>query len=282
MIDVRQIRNFVSCNFTDAVLNGELKNGKIDLNLKLDKNVYENDYIHIYNVDLEEIRKNPELIFNYLVEKYLENNTIIGAHYFANVKDNDDKISFAISSTNGSFIITLSNDCLDLLPDDFVKKIEFAKRKGILKILEEIDVKKIKIHNFDKVNFPSLPRNYKTGLREDILEEGTFHYDALRIENEKGMPVVYEGEKEFVKKILEILTDKGNFYSEHLEKINNAFKMGYFNSMISYNLNDEVAFSANSNADLFVFMEFLNEYLNVHKDEIKNNQLRLVLNKKGE
>ena len=86
MIDVKQIRNFVSCNFTDAVLNGELKNGKIDLNLKLDKNAYENDYIHIYNVDLEEIRKNPELVFNYLLEKYLENNTIIGAYYFANIK----------------------------------------------------------------------------------------------------------------------------------------------------------------------------------------------------
>ena len=52
--------------------------------------------------------------------------------------------------------------------------------------------------------------------------------------------------------------------------------------MISYNLNDEVVFSANSNADFFVFMEFLNEYLSIHKDEIKNNQLKLVLNRKGE
>ena len=71
MIKVEQLRNFISGNFTNAILSGDFKNDKIDLNLELDtKNVCRN-CIQIYSVDLKQIRKDPKAIFNYLLEKYL-------------------------------------------------------------------------------------------------------------------------------------------------------------------------------------------------------------------
>lgn len=281
MIEVEQLRDFVSGNFKGAVISGKTKKDKVELILKLNSRIEkdkEKEYLHLYNVDLEELVKQPKELLNYLIDKYLENNTIIGVQYFVNVQNHSDKTSFVINSVNGSFIIALRDDCMSLLPDNFVQKLETAKKEGIIKVINQVDIKKIKIHNFGKHTFFN---NYKTGLRKDTIEPGTYHYDALRTEDAKGNFINYQGEREFTKKILEILTEKGIVDLNYLKLTDGVFKFGYFNSMRDYNLNDKTKFEAESNGDLFVFMEFLDEYLSKYKDEVNDNQLKLVLERKG-
>lgn len=289
MIKIEQLRDFVSGNFTSATLSGKKINDKIELELKLDSKENNESFIHIYNVDLEKTIKEPENILNYLLEKYLENNTIIGIQYFANIQHHSDKVAFIIRSFNNSFTIALRQECMDLLPNDFISKLEFTKRNGILKNLGELNIKEIKVHNFDKV---SLYRNYKTGLREDTIRDGVFHYDALRIEGNKGETVNYEGELEFVFKMFQILIEKGNVNLDDLKRIDNLFKTGYYNSIVeyelndgikfSYELNDKIKFSADTKDDLSVFKEFLNKYLNNYRDDVKGNQMKLILSREGE
>jgi len=276
MIKVEQIRNFVSGNFTNAVLSGKMKNGKIDLNLKLDSADLSGEYMHFYNVDLEAIRKQPEELMNYLIEKYLNNNTIVGVQYFVDIQYHQDKHGFVISGFNNTLKIALTKECFELLPKDFVKKIEFAKKKGIIKILNNIDVKQFHLRNFDRRNYGK----YSTGLRIDSFIDGLVHYDGLKIlDNDKNV-VIYQEEVEFVKLIFSILMEKGNVDIESLKMTRDTLRAGYFNSMISYKMNDKVSFTPNSNGDLSVYKEFLCDYLKEYKDEVKDNQMKLVLSRK--
>lgn len=278
MIKVEEIRNFVSGNFKGAVLSGKITNDKVDLKLKLnDSENVSSNYMHIYNENLEELKNNPRELLNYLLDKYLENNTIIGVQYFANVQNHSDKTSFVISGVNSSFIISLRQDCMCLLPDKFVEKVEFEKRKGILKVLSNVEINKIVLHNFDQTN---IGRDYRTGLRRDTIEEGVYHYDALRIQNSIGKPINYDGEKEFVFKALELLCERGTIDYEKLKLSDETFKFGYYDRTYDYKLNDKISVNGNMNADLFVFREFLAKFMDDYNDDVKNNQMRLVLNRK--
>lgn len=279
MIKVEQLRNFISGNFTNAILSGDFKNDKIDLNLELDTENVCRNCIQIYSVDLKQIRKDPKAIFNYLLEKYLEYNTIIGVEYFVSEPKKDINKVFIIYGINSNLKIDLSYECLDLIPNDFVSKIEFAKKEGILKTLDKIEINKLVLHNFggsDK------GRDYKTGLSRDLLEEDVYHYYALRVEDIVGKPIHYESELNFTFKILELLCEKGKIDYEKLKVCDDVFKFGYYNRGYDYQLNDTICFNGDTNSDLFVYMDFLDKYLNGYKDEVKDNQMKLVLKRKGE
>lgn len=279
MIKVEQLRDFVSVNFTNAIISGNMKNDKIDLNLKLDLKEKSDFSIPVYNVDLEQIRKDSDIVFQYLLEKYLEYNTIVGVQYFVSDQKNNDDMVFIINSLNSNLKIILNYDCINLLPNDFVSKLELSKKEGILKTLDRIDIDKFVLHNFDG---DDLGRNYKTGLKKDLFEEHTYHYYALRVQDVNGVPIHYDSELSFVLKILELLMTKDNVNFENLSDIDDLFKEGYYDSSAYYELTDNISFKGKTNSDLFIYASFLKEYLKSYKDEYRNNQMKLVLKRKGE
>ena len=133
------------------------------------------------------------------------------------------------------------------------------------------------LHNFDSCD---IGRDYRTGLRCDTLEDGVYHYHALRINDSTGKPINTEEEKNFTFKMLELLCQKGNVNYEELNDYLDVFKVGYYNRMFDYKINDKISLNGYTNADLFMFVKFLKKYLSDYNDEVKNNQMKLILNRK--
>ena len=77
MIGVEQLRDFVSGHYTNAVLSGRLKNNKIELKLRMNSRERKKEYIHLYNVDIEALRRNPSELVNYMINVFFCNKTII-------------------------------------------------------------------------------------------------------------------------------------------------------------------------------------------------------------
>ena len=94
MIGVEQLRDFVSGHYTNAVLSGRIKNDKIELKLRMNSRERKKEYIHLYNVDLENLIKNPSELVDYMISVFLETNTIIGTNYFKEVLYHNDKNGF--------------------------------------------------------------------------------------------------------------------------------------------------------------------------------------------
>jgi len=265
MISVEQLRDFVSGHYTNAVLSGRIKNNKVELKLRINSRERKKEYIHLYNVDLESLRKNPSELVDYMITIFLETNTILGTNYFKEVPYHYEKNGFIFCGTDRTFSIALSNECMKLLPKDFVKRVEEAKKKGIIETLESIDTKKIRICSY---------RKNSSGLSYDGYD-GLVFYHLLRIKDKEGKIVNYKGELEFAKKILSLLIERGEVDFNDLKRWSWFFKTGYRSSMYEYKLNDNVKYSPDSNESLQIFINFLNEYLSTHYDEVKEKQLIL-------
>lgn len=280
MVKIEELRKFVSGDFTSAVLSTERKGNKIELNLNLvNRNKIKNNFMHMYNTNLERLTNTPKELVSYMLEKYLENSTILGAAYFVTEQSEKNKLSFIMNGAYNHLKIEFSNNCMELLPCNLFEKIETAKKEGILKTINNVDIKKIVLSNFDKNN---IGRDYKTGLRSDTMDDSKYYYESLRIQDKSGDPISYEGEKDFVFKLLETLVEKGDVNYDLLRTYDDMFKFGYYNKNIDYMINDKICINCNTNSDLMVFAEFLDKYLNKFKDEIKDNQMKLVLKRKGE
>lgn len=265
MISVEQLRDFVSGHYTNAVLSGRMKDNKIELKLKMNSRERKKEYIHLYNVDIEVLRKNPSELVNYMITIFLETNTILGTNYFKEVPYHYEKNGFIFCGTDRTFSIALSNECMKLLPKDFVRRAEEKKREDIINFIKHIDVKKIRIDNYSQ---------YTSGLSYDGMSD-TFIYHPLVIRDKEGSFIYYKNELEFSKKLLSILIERGNVDFNELKKWNWFFKTGYRNSIYEYKLNDTIKYGSTSERSLQIFINFLNEYLSTHYDEVKEKQLIL-------
>jgi len=272
MIKEKQLKEFISGNFTRAVLSGRLVNNKVELGLALNSEQVENDSISIYSTDLQILRKNPEKLCEYLIDTFLNNNMVIELEYNTTIPYHPTKFGFAITGRDRTFNIALERNVLDILPKDFVSKLELAKREGIIKFLDEIEINKFCLENFDSGSYIK----YKTGITY-YNSIGYLCYRGLKIKNKKGKIVNYKGEAAFAKKLLTLLIERDNVDLKHLEHINEKLMYEYCGVSTEYELNDSTIFKAATVDDWAIFRQFLIEYLNTYKDEIKGNQLILKL-----
>lgn len=219
MMDIQKLRRFLSNDFRNAILSIREKDGELIPRLTLkEKSKLNGSYIGTYSEDLKKIRKEPLNACNYMLDNFFANHTVIGVKYFTFNQYHPDKTCFDIITTDGVFTIALG-DCniKDIFPN-FVKRVEFAKREGIIKDLSHKDIeeaRKLKKHLFLGLN--SHRGEIKTGV-------GYYNYSVLSFpEGEKITIPKYE--KEFViRYIQEILrmyrVTEECFFEEEIMKIN--------------------------------------------------------------
>ena len=218
-MDIQKLRRFLSNDFRNAILSIREKDGELIPRLTLkEKSKLNGSFIGTYSEDLKKIRKEPLNACNYMLDNFLANHTVIGVKYFTFNQYHPDKTCFDIITTDGVFTIALG-DCniKDIFPN-FVKRVEFAKREGIIKDLSHKDIEeaiKLKKHLFLGLN--SHRGEIKTGV-------GYYNYSVLSFpEGEKITIPKYE--KEFViRYIQEILrmyrVTEECFFEEEIMKIN--------------------------------------------------------------
>lgn len=219
MMDIQKLRRFLSNDFRNAILSIREKDGELIPRLTLkEKSKLNGSYIGTYSEDLKKIRKEPLNACNYMLDNFLANHTVIGVKYFTYNQYHPDKTCFDIITTDGVFTIALG-DCniKDIFPN-FVKRVEFAKREGIIKDLSHKDIeeaRKLKKHLFLGLN--SHRGEIKTGV-------GYYNYSVLSFPEDKKITIP-KYEKEFViRYIQEILrmyrVTEECFFEEEIMKIN--------------------------------------------------------------
>lgn len=219
MMDIQKLRRFLSNDFRNAILSIREKDGELIPRLTLkEKSKLNGSYIGTYSEDLKKIRKEPLNACNYMLDNFLANHTVIGVKYFTYNQYHPDKTCFDIITTDGVFTIALG-DCniKDIFPN-FVKRVEFAKREGIIKDLSHKDIeeaRKLKKHLFLGLN--SHRGEIKTGV-------GYYNYNILSFPEDKKITIP-KYEKEFViRYIQEILrmyrVTEECFFEEEIMKIN--------------------------------------------------------------
>lgn len=218
-MDIQKLRRFLSNDFRNAILSIREKDGELIPRLTLkEKSKLNGSFIGTYSEDLKKIRKEPLNACNYMLDNFLANHTVIGVKYFTYNQYHPDKTCFDIITTDGVFTIALG-DCniKDIFPN-FVKRVEFAKREGIIKDLSHKDIEeaiKLKKHLFLGLN--SHRGEIKTGV-------GYYNYNILSFpEGEKITIPSYE--RTFViRYIQEILrmyrVTEECFFEEEIMKIN--------------------------------------------------------------
>ena len=218
-MDIQKLRRFLSNDFRNAILSIREKDGELIPRLTLkEKSKLYGSYIGTYSEDLKKIRKEPLNACNYMLDNFLANHTVIGIKYFTFNQYHPDKTCFDIITTDGVFTIALG-DCniKDIFPN-FVKRVEFAKREGIIKDLSHKDIeeaRKLKKHLFLGLN--SHRGEIKTGV-------GYYNYSVLSFPEDKKITIP-KYEKEFViRYIQEILrmyrVTEECFFEEEIMKIN--------------------------------------------------------------
>lgn len=219
MMDIQKLRRFLSNDFRNAILSIREKDGELIPRLTLkEKSKLYGSYIGTYSKDLKKIRKEPLNACNYMLDNFLANHTVIGVKYFTYNQYHPDKTCFDIITTDGVFTIALG-DCniKDIFPN-FVKRVEFAKREGIIKDLSHKDIeeaRKLKKQLFLGLN--SHRGEIKTGV-------GYYNYSVLSFPEDKKITIP-KYEKEFViRYIQEILrmyrVTEECFFEEEIMKIN--------------------------------------------------------------
>lgn len=141
-MNIQKLRRFLSNDFNNAILSIRSKDGKIIPNLSLkEKTKLDGVYIDIYNEDINLLRKNPFQLCNYMLENFLKNHTVIGVKYITSNPCHSDKVCFDIITTTGTFTIAVAMDKIKLeeLFPNFIQRLEFAKREGIIKSISQND-----------------------------------------------------------------------------------------------------------------------------------------------
>ena len=218
-MDIQKLRRFLSNDFRNAILSIREKDGELIPRLTLkEKSKLNGSYIGTYSEDLKKIRKEPLNACNYMLDNFLANHTVIGVKYFTYNQYHPDKTCFDIITTDGVFTIALG-DCniKDIFPN-FVKRVEFAKREGIIKDLSHKDIeeaRKLKKHLFLGLN--SHRGEIKTGV-------GYYNYSVLSFPEDKKITIP-KYEKEFVIRYIQELlrmyrVTEECFFEEEIMKIN--------------------------------------------------------------
>ena len=191
-MDIQKLRRFLSNDFNNAILSIRKKDDDVVIRLTLrEKSELNGNFIGLYSEDINLLKKNQFKLCDYMLEKFLNNNTIIGVKYFTFNHYHPNKDCFDIITNNGVFTIAIDKiDIKDIFPD-FVKRLEFAKREGI--------IKQLKISNtYRKYMFLAL-----SSSKQDIstfLGYSSYHILSIPIENNIKIP---DYERKFVIRLIQ-------------------------------------------------------------------------------
>ena len=200
MMDIQKLIRFLSNDFRNAILSIRKKEGELipRLNLK-EKTKLNGNYMDVYSKDLKRVRKEPLIACNYMLDNFLSNHTIIGVKYFTYNQYHPDKTCFDIITTEGTFTIALGNcNIKDIFPN-FVKRVELAKREGIMKNLFSKDIEEI--NKLKKQLFLGL-NSYRGEIKTGI---GYYNYNVLSFPRDDKIDIPEYERKFVVKYIQEIL-----------------------------------------------------------------------------
>ena len=218
MIKIEDIKRFVSNDFQNAILSGKIVNGKLELRLNLkEKSNIHYSAIPCYSEDLFAIRKDPIVLCNYLFDVFLANNRIIGVSYFTQNVYHDDKTCFDIETEHGKLTLAFKDyNISDILPN-FVAKLEFNKRKGIIEYLQSHKDIIPDNTNYVGKHKPRFCLDTKYKFQSRIDASGS--YQALYLYDGKRL-ILYPKEESFLKLWLkEILEISGCFVSKKPEEM---------------------------------------------------------------
>lgn len=218
MIKIEDIKRFLSNDFRNAILSGRVIDGKLDLRLSLkEKSNIKYQGIPCYSENLFMIRKDSIALCNYLFDVFLANNTIIGVSYFVPNQYHDDKTCFDIKTENGKFTLAFKDRKISEIIPDFVAKVEFAKREGIIQYLQDYKSKISDNTNYLGSHKPHFCLDTKSKFRSGIDSSGS--YQALSLFDGNQL-ILYPKEEKFLKIWLkEMLEISSCFTSKSLEEI---------------------------------------------------------------
>ena len=82
MMDILKLRRFLSNDFNNAILSIKEKDGEIIPHLILkEKSQLDERTVGIYSENIKQIRKEPLRLCSYMLNAFLENNTVLGINY---------------------------------------------------------------------------------------------------------------------------------------------------------------------------------------------------------
>ena len=190
MMDIQKLRRFLSNDFNNAILSIRKKDDEIIPHLTLkEKSKLNGTYIDVFGVDIKSLRKKDLELCDYMLENFLSNHTVIGINYFTRNQYHPGKVCFDIITTDGTFTIAVDKINVKEVFPNFIKRLEFAKREGIIKSITQKDKLSTQL---------SLILNDKcinTGL-------GYYYYKILSF-NENGEIVIPNYERKFVIKLIQ-------------------------------------------------------------------------------
>lgn len=276
MITTKQINEFIASNFRIAVLSARLVKDKIELSLYVKKDKDDCVIKTINMEEIKEIKKNPKQLIEYLINAYLHNNIIVRTEYFTSINHHKDKTCFIINGTNSTLQIALDDSLLDLLPNNFMEKMEENKRQGIIKVLKDVNLKNFSLENVNE----KLSSAYKTGLRyyKENTKYPVAYYDALKIEDVHGKVIIPDHEINFIKELLKIITEKEKINLDELKSKYERLST-WFTTFIKYELNSKTTLTTYTTEGLKIYKSFLEEYIKTYEDNVTNNQLKLNVKK---
>ena len=210
MMDIQKLRRFLSNDFNNAILSIRKKDDKIIPHLTLrEKSKLNGTYIDVFGVDIKSLRKKDLELCDYMLENFLSNHTVIGINHFTRNQYHPDKVCFDIITTDGTFTIAVDKINIKEIFPNFIKRLESAKREGIIK---------------------SISKNNKLGtqlflvLNENDINTGIgYYYYKILSSNKNGKIVIPNYEKKFVIRLIQEylriyqVTDNCCFESELLK-----------------------------------------------------------------
>lgn len=210
MMDIQKLRRFLSNDFNNAILSIRKKDDEIIPHLTLrEKSKLNGTYIDVFGVDIKSLRKKDLELCDYMLENFLSNHTVIGINYFTRNQYHPDKVCFDIITTDGTFTIAVDKINIKEIFPNFIKRLESAKREGIIK---------------------SISKNNKLGtqlflvLNENDINTGIgYYYYKILSFNENGEIVIPNYERKFVIRLIQEylriyqVTDNCCFESELLK-----------------------------------------------------------------
>lgn len=234
MMDIQKLKRFLSKDFNNAILSIRKKDNQIIPHLTLkEKSKLNGKLIDIYSENIKKLRNNPLKLCDYMLDNFLSNHTVIGIKYFTHNQYHPNKTCFDIITTDGVFTIALSDVNINELFPNFIKRVEFAKREGVLKTIFE-EKSSYKKHFFLALSFSSYDITTSLGysnyhilsfLKNNKLIIPTYErkfvinmiQDILKLHNVTDT-CCYEREIMRIENLLdEIKEDKNNSFLSHLK-----------------------------------------------------------------
>lgn len=203
MMDILKLRRFLSNDFNNAILSIKEKNGEIIPHLNLiEKSQLDERTIGIYSENIKQMRKEPLRLCRYMLDSFLENNTVLGINYSYNNPNYPSNKCFDIITIKGIFTIAIGNVKLNDIFPNFIEKLESAKHKGIMETVVK--------SNFDeKRKFFLTFDNTKTITGYDYNS-----YQMLMLKS-KGKFFVPKFEYNFTKKVVKELIEMYTNFNDY-------------------------------------------------------------------